>query len=303
MDTLRAILLMILAMALLALSDLFIKLGAGAAPLGQVMAWLSLGGTALFALYARLGGVTLFSRDALHPTVILRNGCEIVAAVGLVLGIAAIPLSLFAAIMQAAPILVTLGGAAILGETVGWRRWAAVLAGLLGMMIVIRPGTAGFDPAALWAVMGVSALAARDLVTRRVPEGISSLALSTWGFAATIPAGLFFLALGAEPVSVAPAALWPILGAVLVTTTGYLAITNAMRMAPVSVVAPFRYARLLFTTALGMTVFAERPDGPTILGAAIILGAGLYTFLRERRLALAPGAPAGAGPGGVTLPK
>lgn len=74
-------------------------------------------------------------------------------------------------------------------------------------------------------------------------------------------------------------------GAVAVTAAGYLAVTMAMRMAPVSSVAPFRYTRLVFTAGLGMAIFGERPDGWTWAGAALILGAGLYSFLRERRLA------------------
>ena len=69
------------------------------------------------------------------------------------------------------------------------------------------------------------------------------------------------------------------------TTTGYLAITTAMRMAPASIVAPFRYTRLVFTTGLGILIFGDRPDFWTLAGAAVILLAGLYTFLRERRLA------------------
>ncbi len=287
MQTVRAILLMILSMALLALSDMFIKLSALTAPVSQVMFAVSLGGTLLLAAYAVLTGERLFTRDALHPMVLWRNLCEITAALGMVTAIALIPLTTFAAIMQVAPIMVTLGAAVFLKEDVGWRRWAAVFAGLVGMLIVIRPGTEGFQPAAILAVIGVSALAMRDLITRLAPSHIPAITLSTWGFCSTIPAGLGLTAIRGDQLVWDATTAWYIAGAVLVTTTGYFFITTAMRMAPAAIVAPFRYTRLVFTTALGMMVFGERLDGPTIAGASLILAAGLYTFFRERRLALA----------------
>jgi drug/metabolite transporter (DMT)-like permease len=188
--------------------------------------------------------------------------------------------------MQVAPIMVVLGGAIFLKEQVGWRRWAAVLAGMIGMLIVIRPGGEGFSYYSIFAVVGVSGLAGRDLVTRLAPAEVPAVALSTWGFMSTIPIGLgLFLFQGAAFES-APVALWPIFGAVIVTTTGYFAVTMAMRMAPVSIVSPFRYTRLIFTTALGLIFLDETLDNPTLVGAAIILVAGIYTFWRERKLAL-----------------
>lgn len=286
MQIIRAILLMILSMALLGLSDLFIKLAAQRAPVGQVMLFLSLGGTLLYLAYARVIKQPTWTRDIFHPMVMLRNGFEIIAGVSLVLGIAFVPLTTFAAIMQVAPILVVLGGALFLKEQVGWRRWAAVLLGLTGMLIVIRPGGDSFSPYVLFAILGVSALACRDLVTRLSPEHIPALALSTWGFASTIPAGMLVMLYQGRPIVTESLALLYIASAVLVTTTGYFAITTAMRMAPVSIVAPFRYTRLIFTTGLGLTFLDETLDGPTIVGSAIILCAGLYTFLRERKLAL-----------------
>lgn len=287
MQTVRAILLMILSMALLALSDLFIKLAARGASPGQIMFFLSLGGTLLFLAYARATRQPIWSKSAFHPVVMLRNGFEIIAGVGMVIGIANIPLTTFAAIMQVAPILVVLGGALFLKEQVGWRRWAAVFAGLAGMLIVIRPWGDSFSAYVIFAVVGVSGLAGRDLVTRLAPSDIPAISLSTWGFSATIPAGLLIMFAQGADISWEAPVLFHIAMAILVTTSGYFAITLAMRMAPVSIVAPFRYTRLIFTTSLGMMFFGETLDRPTLIGATIILCAGLYTFLRERRLALA----------------
>lgn len=276
---------MVLAMALLAMSDGFIKQASLAAPLGQIMVMMSMGGTALFLALARARGLNVFTRDARHPMVLLRNGFEILGAIGLVVGIAKVPLPVFAAIMQAAPLVVTLGAALFLREDVGWRRWAAIGVGLMGMLVVIRPFGAGFTGWELFAVLGVAGLAARDLVTRLAPRHLDALYLSSWGFSATILPGLAILAIEARPLAITAGALWPILGGVLVTTVGYFCVTSAMRMAPAAIVSPFRYTRLVFTTGIGMAFFGDRPDGWTLAGAALILAAGLYTFLRERRLA------------------
>ncbi|MEN9062576.1 DMT family transporter [Ponticoccus litoralis] len=282
---LRAISLMILAMALLAGSDVFFKLSTALAPAGQVMTLVSLGGTAAFVALAGAMGAPVFGRDALHPLVMLRNGLEILAAIGLLYALKYVPLPIFAAIMQGGPLVVVLGAAIFLKEQVGWRRWTAVGVGILGMLLVIRPFGTGFTGHEFWAILGVVSLAARDLVTRLSPPHIPSLAISTRGFAATIPVGLVIWSMEGLPPQLEAPALWAIAGAILFTTTGYLAITTAMRLAPASVVSPFRYARLVFTTGLGILIFGDRPDAMTLLGAAIILCAGLYTFLRERRLA------------------
>ncbi|MFW2587472.1 DMT family transporter [Sagittula sp. SSi028] len=282
---LRAILLMILSMALLSGSDAFFKLATSTAPVGQAMALVSLGGTLLFIALSRARGVTLITRDALHPMMLLRNGFEMIAAIGLVTGIANVSLPVFAAIMQTGPLVVTIGAALFLKEHIGPRRWAAVAAGILGMLLVIRPWSSAFTGWELFAVIGVTALSCRDLVTRLSPPHIPALAISTWGFAVPLPAGLALWWASDAPSDWSTGALWAIGGAVVVTALGYLAITTAMRMAPASVVAPFRYARLVFTTSLGMLFFGDRPDAMTYLGAAIILVAGLYTFFREHVLA------------------
>ena len=282
---LRAILLMILGMALLAMTDMFIKLSSARIPVGQVMLMLSIGGTLVFLVVARLKRAAIFHPSALTPLVLVRNAMEMVGGLGMVLGVALVPLSLVAVIMQATPLVVTIGAALILKEPVGWRRWAAIIVGVYGMLLVVRPGFDGFVPASLFVVMGVVGLAMRDLVTRMMPPEISSVSLSTWGFAATIPVGAALLLIrGDAPMADGMAAL-QVAGAVVVTTSGYYAVTAAMRLAPASIVAPFRYTRLVFTMGVGILVFGDRPDTLTLTGAAIIIATGLYSFIRERKLA------------------
>lgn len=290
----RAISLMILAMALLAGSDVFIKLSTAAAPVGQVMTVVSLGGTTFFVLFAVALGVRVLSRDALHPLILLRCGLEVTAAIGLIFSLKYVPLPVFAAIMQGGPLVVTLGAAIFLKEQVGWRRWTAVFVGVTGMLMVIRPFGTAFSGYELYAILGIVSLSVRDLVTRLSPPAIPALAISTWGFAATIPLGLVLWLGGDRTLTTAPDALLWMLGAVVTTASGYLAITTAMRLAPASIVSPFRYTRLVFTTGLGILIFGDRPDAMTLTGAGVILAAGLYTFLRERKLARAERVAAGA---------
>lgn len=287
MQVLRAIFLMIFAMALLALSDVFIKLSSQVLSPGHVMFYLSTGGTVCFLLIALWQRAPILSRDALHPWVLARSGFEIIGGLGLVMAIGRIPLSLLAAIMQMAPLVVTLGAALFLREPVGPRRWIAIFAGIVGMLLVIRPGADSFEPAALFAVMGVCGLGFRDLITRLSPQHVPSISLATWGFSATIPTGLLLMLFFDAPSGVAPQTLWHMTAAIVVTAAGYYAVTQAMRIAPAAIVSPFRYTRLLFTMSLGILVFGERPDTLTLLGAGIILAAGLYALYRERQIALA----------------
>lgn len=281
----RAIILMIVSMGLLATTDLFVKLSNAVAPVGQMMLFMSLGGTLAFILMARLKRIPLLTRDAVHPMLLWRNVTEMIAAVGMIVGVSNTSLPVFAAITQAGPLVVTMGAAIFLKETVGWRRWLAVVVGLIGMLIVIRPWSAQFTGWELFAVMGITALSARDLITRMSPAHMHPIAISMWGFAATILPGIVLLGLGNWEVVSTPYVWSLIAGAVFVTTFGYLAITTAMRLAPASQVAPFRYTRLIYSITFGIIFFADYPDRWTLIGSALILGAGLYSFMRERRLA------------------
>lgn len=294
MENLRGSILMVLAMAGFALEDMFIKRLAEALPVGQIVIFLGFGGALIFGAITMSQGRRLWSRDLLSRPVLLRNFGEIVGTLGFVTAIALTPLSSASAILQATPLAVTLGAALFLGEAVGWRRWSAILVGFMGVLMVIRPGLEGFEPASLFAVQGVVGLAIRDLATRAVPRSISSMQLSTYAFATLVPTGLILLAFSGTPA--VPSGLnWrDLVLALLCGVAAYYAIVAAMRLGDVAVITPFRYSRLIFALIIGVTLFDERPDVWTLSGAAIIIASGIYTFWRERRLARrspAPSAP------------
>jgi len=216
--------------------------------------------------------------------VMLRNLGELIGTIGFVTAIALTPLSSASAILQATPLAVTLGAALFLREQVGWRRWSAILVGFAGVLMVIRPGLSGFEPASLFAVQAVFGLAMRDLATRAVPHTVTSMQLSSYGFATIVPAGALLLWLSGGAVSPDAANWRDIALALLLGVAAYYAIVAAMRVGEVSFVTPFRYTRLIFALVIAVLIFDEQPDTLTLLGAAVIIASGLYTLLRERRL-------------------
>lgn len=283
MDNLRPIGLMVAAMALFALGDMAIKLATQTIAPAQVLGAIGLFGGLIFAAMTRAQGHKVLTADIWRPAVILRNLSEIVGTGSMVMALSLIELSTVAAILQATPLAVTLGAAIILREHVGWRRWSATLVGFIGVLIILRPGVAGFDANTLWAMLAMLALALRDLFTRLMPPTIPTLRVATYGMASMLPAGLLMLLMGQELQTMDLLVSLYVTLAIVVGVAGYWAITAAMRIGEVSVVAPFRYSRIVFALAVGAVVFGERPDAWMLLGVSITVAAGLYIFMREGR--------------------
>lgn len=281
---LRGSLFMVLAMALFAVEDLLIKQLSVTVPPGQIIWMLGLGGAIAFVALARLRRTRLWGAELWHPVVIVRTLTEGTGAIGYVTALALIDLSTVAAILQAVPLVVTLGAALFLGETVGWRRWTAIAVGLSGVLIILRPGMEGFTPASLFAVLGVVSLAARDVLTKFIPPTTTSAQLSVSAFVIMVPVGFAVLAFQARIIVAldAPEALW--LGFITIMgVLAYLAIITATRSGDIAAVAPFRYSRIVFAFLLAGFVLGETPDLWTYLGCVIVVASGLYTLWREGR--------------------
>lgn len=284
MENLRGIALMVGAMALFAVTDSIIKLSTRDLPVAQIVLLMGLGGGSIFAVLSKVQGHRIFDRDFLHPAVVTRNLCEIIGTACFVTALSKIDISTASAILQATPLAVTLGAVVFLKEYVGWRRWTAILIGFLGVLLIVRPGTAGFEPAALWAFAGMLALGMRDLSTRLVPTSMPTMRIATYGMSMLAPTGLLLFALGQEPAPMS-AFNWLSIGcAIGFGVLGYYGITAAMRSGDISLIAPFRYSRILFALIIGALVFSETPDLMMLTGAAITVVAGLYSFVREHRL-------------------
>ena len=287
MDNIRGATLMVLAMLGFAVEDMLIKQLSGGLPVGQVLMVIGMGASLVFGSIAVAYGDKLLSTDTLNPRLLLRNGFEMFGTFGFVAAIALTPISTASAILQATPLVVTSGAALFLGETVGWRRWVAILIGLFGVLLIIKPGMESFDVKSLFAVMGVIGLAGRDLVTRNIPKTISSRIIALNAFVVSIFTGFLLLTAGVTGSGWTPIAASDGLSlgtAVVVGVAAYYAIVAATRIGDMSVIAPYRYSRLVFALVIGVFAFQERPDALTLLGAAIIVISGCYTLFREASL-------------------
>ncbi len=294
-DNLRGIGLMTAAMAAFALEDMLIKLAALQVPTGQIVLISGMFGVPFFGWLAARSGSGIWSRDALHPAVLVRALGEMVGTLAYITALASVPLPTVSAVLQVMPLAVTLGAALFLHEPVGWRRWSAIGVGLSGVVLVIRPGFEGFRPAALWVLVTVVGLAARDLATRLIPARCSDAQISAWGLMAVTALGAGMMGVTGQAVVPGPWQAAGLAAMVVVGAIGYWAITAASRTGEVAVVAPFRYARLVFALIIGAAFFNESADAITLSGAALIIGSGLYSLARERarKRALSIGTTAG----------
>jgi drug/metabolite transporter (DMT)-like permease len=279
-DSAKAAVLMVFSMLLYASENTIVKGLTGVLPLWQILMTTSCGGMVIFALITSARGLPIFTRAIVSRQVMLRSVGEILGAFGFILGMAFLPLTTFSAILQVQPMIVTLGAVVFLAERISWLRWLALLAGFCGVLLIIRPTTAAFDPYALLALVSAAGLAMRDLVSRQLGREIHTVQLSTWGLATIMASSTLLMPFGA-PAQIPTPIMAGSLGLVfLISALAYYTITAATRLAPASFVAPFRYTRLLFALALGGVVFGEVPDAATLLGAAIIILSGLYTLSR-----------------------
>ncbi|MEL6745004.1 MAG: DMT family transporter, partial [Pseudomonadota bacterium] len=168
----QGILFMVLSMAAFALADTLVKLSASTLSPAQVLFYLNGGGLVLFAALAVARNESLVHSRAFAPILLLRYFSEVAGMAGMVLALTYVPLSTVGAITQAAPILVVVGAVMFLGEKVSWRRWTSIAFGFFGVLLIVQPGTAGFDLTILWALLALVALSIRDLTTRLTPEGM-----------------------------------------------------------------------------------------------------------------------------------
>jgi len=286
MQNIRGIILVTFSMAAFAMEDMFIKSMSRGIPVSEVLVFLGLGGMIAFGImtYVQRGTLApLVHRDMRSPIMLWRNASEAVAAMFFITALSLVPLSTVAAVFQATPLAITAGAALFLGEQVGWRRWSAIGIGFIGVLIIIRPGSDTFQLAALLPLGAVITIAVRDLLTRQMDPSIPSVSVAFYGFASVIPAGLLLAPIN-DPFVMPQGVEWAfMLGAVICGVSGYYAIVQAMRIAETAIIMPFRYMRLIFSMILGMLIFAERPDSWTYLGAAVVIGTGIYMFLREQQ--------------------
>lgn len=263
------------------LSDAAMKL-ASAIPAGERVFLRSLGVVAVLALLVAWSGLLGQVRRALVPQMGARVFGDAGNSLFFQAALSRMPLADAMGILQLTPLALTGAAAIFLGAPVGWRRWSAIAVGLVGALLVIKPGLAAFNPWGLLVILSLLASVWRDLATRRFDTGISPLVLLL-----VSQAGVGALSLAGVVVE---DWAWPSLaqwGQIAIGATffagGHLAAIYAIRESDWSVVAPFRYAGILWAIAFGFLIWGDLPDALSLMGIALLIAAGGYTFHRERR--------------------
>lgn len=298
-DNLRGILLMVLAMTAFTLNDTCMKALATDMPLFQAIFLRGvLTSLALCFIARRLGGLRLRFATPDRRMMVWRLVGETAGTVTFLMALGHMQLANLSAIMQSLPLAVTLAAAVFLGAPIGWRRILAIAAGFVGVLLIVRPGTTGFDRWALLGLLSVAFVVLRDLSTRQLSTDVPSSAVAfVAALAVTATAAIALPFEGWAPVSAVGAA--KVAAASVFLVIGYLTVVMTMRVGDIALIAPFRYSALVVALVLGWAVFGQFPDRVTLAGAAIVIASGIYAFGRELRQNRAGAAAAGrAGPAG-----
>lgn len=313
--TLTGILLAIGGSAMLSVNDVAIKFLSGDYALHQVILIRAAVGMIFLLGLMQLSGTgfrqILTRRGWDH---LIRVGFVMVSNVCYFLGLAALPLADAVAIAFVSPLLVTVLSVIVLGEAVGPRRWAAVAVGMLGVLVMLRPGAGVIQPAAILVLISAFCYASSHMMTRRMKDTESAMTLSFYvqcGFIVVsstmgLVVGDGHLA-GSGDASLAflfrewiwpPVQDWPwFLATGLSVAIGGLMVSQAYRMLEAALVAPFEYSAMPLAILWGVVIFGTYPDLTAAVGIALICGAGLYTLWREtvRRKKDVTGDPRGGG--------
>ena len=237
--------------------------------------------TLMIVVIAIQQGVLIRIAELFTPMVVLRSAGEVGATLLFLTALTILPFSTISAILQSLPLAVALGGALILKETIGWRRWIAILVGFVGVLIIIRPGIDGFHPASILMIFSVLFAAGRDLATRCLPKELPSLlvSLATSVSICIVGASLSTVQNNWQPMT--GIQLSTLFIAACFLFFGYQFLVLAMRTGEIAYVVPYRYTSLIWAMGGGYLIFSEVPDKYTLIGSAIVVAMGLFTLYRE----------------------
>ncbi len=276
----RGIALILASTVFLGASDVTAKYLSATLPSIEI-AWIRFLVFALIMSPAMVPGSPLYALRSRRPGLQAMRGVALLgSSLFFISGLRFLPIAEASATGFVAPLFVTALSIVFLGETVGVRRWLATAVGLIGVLIILRPGTGAFHPAAFFPI--VSALAwACTLIMTRMMSGRDH-AITTMTYSSIV--GVCILSALVPFVWVAPSWHDIMFGIFigLASTAGQWIVVLAFRYADASVLAPFSYTQLLWVSILGFVIFGEVPDIWTVTGAVFIVGSGLYTAHRER---------------------
>ena len=284
-DNIRGALLMIGSMTAFTINDAFMKALSDDLSLYQAIFLRAIGVTLFLAGFAwSKGALTLHIPKPDRKLIAIRSAAEVAAALLFITALFNMPLANATAILQALPLTVTLAGAVFLREPVGWRRLLAILIGLIGVLLIVQPGSDGFTIYSLYALAAVCLITLRDLAARQISKAVPSLTVALFaGIAVGLGGAVGTLFTPWQPVSGDAGLL--LVAAAISVIGGYVFSVATMRIGEIGFVSQFRYASLISAMILGFIFFNEWPDALTLTGAVIVVGTGLFTLWRERAAA------------------
>ncbi len=279
----RGILAMLAAMAFFTATDSLMKVATATLPPSEIIAVRGVMATALMFAYLRAQGPLGDMSHILRFPILRRMSFEILFITAYVVALSRAPFADVFSILQSGPILMTIFAALVWKEDVGWQRWIAVVLGLAGVAMILKPAPQTFDPALGLALFAAFMATGRDLSTRMIPSGVPSqiVTLSATG---GMTIGGILLAPFETWVMPTPF-IWLVLVAAAVSVAlGSHFLILAYRTAETSAVAPFRFASVPFAIFVGWLVWGQVPDEIALAGIALVVGCGLYMMHRERAM-------------------
>ena len=281
-ENLRGSLLMALAMAGFGINDIIVKYLSTSFELGQIIFVRGLFATFFIAILAWKTGKASQLKTLLQPEMWLRAIAEILATITFLIALFNMPIANTSAIMQALPMVVTLGAVIFFGEKIGWHRIAAIIIGFLGVLMIIKPGMEGFSIYSIMVIGTVFFTTIRDLTTRLISKQISTLFIALFtSVLVTMTGAVLCLFETWKDIGINSIAFLALAAGCLVIA--YSCIAGSMRVGDISAIVPFRYTILIYSIVAGVMFFDEIPDMATIIGSIIIVVTGIYIFNRERK--------------------
>lgn len=271
--------------------DAFAKASSAYVPVGETIAFrFGIQTVLLLPLVLR---VTVLRRPTLGEWALhlLRASMILFATAAFFTALSVMPMADSIAIFFVEPFILTLLGALFLGESIGWRRLVACAVGFGGALLIIRPSFSDFGPVAFLPLLTALFFALYMVLTRKMAPRQHPVALQFWTAVAAcfwiFPALAIFNGTGfapLDPVMPPGPSWWLLVGVGVAATVSHLFITYALRFAPAAVIAPLQYIEIISAVGIGYLVFNDIPDFQSFIGIAIIVGSGLYVFIRERSL-------------------
>ena len=280
-ENLLGIAAMLAAMAGFVANDACAKLVSEDLPLGEILvlrnAYI---GTVVLLIAAATGALSKIG-TLLSKPVGWRAVGEVVSTPLYLLALFHMPIANVTAILQMLPLVLTVAAAVMFRESVGPRRWIAALVGLLGVLLIVQPGTDAFSPWSLSAAAALGFIAMRDIATRRIPSTTPTLLIAGSTSVVVFTLGLVLMPFETWAVPT-PRHLALLVASGTFLLIAYLCITVAMRTGELSLVGLFRYSIVIWAVLLGYLVWGEWPDPLALMGSVLVVATGAYTVYRER---------------------